>query len=353
MLRERTFFLVLATLIVAGVAVGRFSGSRREVQPALRVQPRWQTKHARTWQERSFDQPLVIAPAAGVRLARPVSLKVDRSGDVLVLDWSDASVRRFSPSGQPGVSYHLPPGTPGGNPEDFDVDAGGNVWICYHDAGTVASFEPGGKLLATWHFARNPHRIMSAGSAGSAGNDGLVIFAADAGRDLFARYSPRGELAGGFGRLLAGDSQDLLALDGDVARDGAGGFVYAAAHTGLLASYSLNGEPRFLVRTIDPVALPKIVATAGGSRKIAPGSPFAALTVSVSGGLIHVLADLPSRKGGSSRAFDVYDDRDGGYLYSFHAPEQTAFALVAGDRLYTIRDDVVTRWRMLGPGSPG
>ncbi len=356
--RERTFFLVLATLIVAGVAVGHFGDGRREVQPALRLQPQSQKKHARSWQERSFVKTMVIAPAAGVRLARPVSLKEDRSGDVLVLDWSDASVRRFSPSGRPGVSYHLPPGTAGGNPEDFDVDAAGNVWICYHDAGTVASFEPGGRLRKTWHLASNPHRVIfagSAGSAGSAGEGGLVVFAADAGRDLFARYSAQGELVGGFGRLLAGGSQDLLTLDGDVARDGrddAGGFVYAAAHTGLLASYTLNGEPRFLVRTIDPVALPKIVAASGGSQKIAPGSPLAALTVSVSGGLIHVLADLPSLQGGSSRAFDVYDNRDGSYLYSVHTPEPTAFALVAGDRVYTIRDDVVTRWRMLGPGSP-
>jgi hypothetical protein len=54
--------------------------------------------------------------------------------------------------------------------------------------------------------------------------------------------------------------------------------------------------------------------------------------------------------GGPGRALDVYSNRDGQYLYSFHAPEQTPFTLVAGDRLYSIHDDVVTRWRMAPAG---
>jgi hypothetical protein len=261
-----------------------------------------------------------------------------------VLDWAAASVRRFSPDGQPRVSYGLPSGATGGNPDDFDIDDDGNVWICYQDAGTVVELAPGGKLLKTWHLPSRPHRVISKAPGG------LVIFAANSGRYLFHRYSAEGELAGGFGQLLAGESQDLLTLDGDVARDGAGGFVYAAAHAGLLASYTLSGEPRFLVRTIDPIELPKIVQESGHPSKLAPGSRLAALTVSVSGGLIHVLVDLPVFQGGSGRALDVYSNRDGRYLYSFHAPERTPFALVAGDRVYTIRDDVVTRWRMTPAG---
>jgi hypothetical protein len=337
--RDRTFFLVLASLIVGGVVAGHFNQNRREVQPVLRVHPRAQQRQARIWQERSFVKSQVLSPGAGAPLVRPLSLKEDRAGDLLVLDWSDASVRRFSAGGKPGVSYRLPAGASGGNPEDFDVDGDGNVWICYHDAGTVVELEPGGRLLRTWHLASSPHRVMAAGAGG------LVIFAANAGKYLFHRYSPQGELAGGFGQLLAGDSQDLLTLDGDVARDGAGGFVYAATHTGLLAAYTLTGEPRFLVSTIDPVPLPKILAVSGGPHKIAPGSPFAALTVSVSGDEIYVLADVPA-----GRALDVYSNRDGRYLYSFHAPEPTPFAFVAGDRMDTIRDDVVTRWRMTPAG---
>jgi hypothetical protein len=348
MQRERTFFLVLATLVVAGVAVGHFDFDRGEVQPVLRASPRPQRGHVRIWQERSFVKTLGLAPNAAARLVRPLSLKEDRSGDLLILDWSAAAVRRFSPDGQPRISYALPPGAPRGNPDDFDVDAAGNVWICYHDTGAVVELDPGGRLLNTWHLASSPHRVLAAAPAG---DGGLVILAGNSGRFLFHRYSPQGELVGGFGQLLTGDSQDLLTLDGDVARDGAGGFVYAAAHAGLLASYTLNGEPRFLVRTIDPVEMPKIVQESGHPIKIAPGSRLAALTVSISGDLIYVLVDLPVLMGGPGRALDVYSNRDGQYLYSFHAPEQTPFTLVAGDRLYTIRDDVVTRWRMAPAGS--
>jgi hypothetical protein len=345
--RERTFFLVLATLVVAGVAVGHFDFDRGEVQPVLRSSPRPQPGKARTWQRRSFVKTLVLAPNAAARLVRPLSLKEDRSGDLLILDWSAASVRRFSPDGQPRASYGLPPRAAGGNPDDFDLDAAGNVWVCYHDTGAVVELEPGGRLLKTWHLATSPHRVISAGSVE---DGGLVIFAGNSGRYLFHRYSPQGELVGGFGQLLAGDSQDLLTLDGDVARDGAGGFVYAAAHTGLLASYTVNGELRFLVRTIDPIELPKVVQVSGRPDRISPGSRLAALTVSVSGELIYVLADLPVFQGGPGRALDVYSNRDGRYLYSVRAPEQTPFASVAGDHVYTIHDDVVTRWRMAPAG---
>jgi hypothetical protein len=110
----------------------------------------------------------------------------------------------------------------------------------------------------------------------------------------------------------------------------------------------LQGEPRFLVLTIDPVALPRIVQVPGRPTTVAPGSRLAALTVSVSGDRIYVLADLPVLQGGPGRALDVYANRDGGYLYSLRAPEQTPFALVAGDRVYTIHDQVVTRWQMKG-----
>jgi hypothetical protein len=347
MLRERTFFLVLATLIVAGVAVGYWGESRREVQPSWRASPRAQANPARIWQERSFVKATTLSPATGVALVRPVSLKEDRVGGLLVLDWSAARVRRFSPTGQPGVSYGLQPGAAAGNPDDFDVDAEGNVWICYQNAGTVAELAPAGKLLKIWHLASRPHRVIAQAAGG------LVIFAAESGRTLFHRYSPQGELTAGFGRLLAGGSQDLLALDGDVARDGAGGFVYAAAHAGLLAAYGPRGETRFQVATIDPVELPRIVQVAGKPSRLAPGARLSALTVSVSGDEIYVLADVPARppsKAGRSRALDVYSHRDGRYLYSFHAPEPAPFALVAGDRLYTIRDDVVTRWRMKPAG---
>ncbi|HEX4960531.1 MAG TPA: hypothetical protein VF173_06810 [Thermoanaerobaculia bacterium] len=345
--RERTFFLVLATLIVAGFAVGHFSQSRREVQPELAVHPRPQAERARTWRQPSFVKTLEISPATGAPLVRPLSLKEERSGDLLVLDWSAGSVRRFSPSGEEKVSYHLPAGAKGGSPEDFDVDAAGNVWICYHDDGTVAELDPGGRLLQTWHLASRPHRVLTSNEEAR-----LVAFAADNGPDLFDRYSGKGELLGGFGRLLAGGAQDLLTLDGDVAHDGAGGFVYVATHTGLLASYSLTGEPRFLVESIDPVPLPKLIENSGQPHRLAPGSRLAGLTVSVSGDQVYVLVDLPSENGESTRALDVYSNRDGKYLYSFKAPERTPFALVAGDRLYTIHEDVVTRW-VMAPGKQG
>lgn len=341
MLRDKTFFLVLATLIVAGIAAGPFHHQDHEVQPALRAdgpRPRSQPGPGRVWRERSFARVLTLSPGAGALLSRPLSLKEDRSENLLVLDWP-AGVRRFSPTGEPGAFYHLPTGLPAAEPDDFDVDAAGNVWICSHDTGTVVELDAAAKPLASRHLANGPHRVLAPGQGR------LVVFAGDPGPDLFGRYSAKGELLGGFGRLLAGDLQDPLALDGNVARDD-DGLVYAAIHAGLLAAYTFDGNLRFLVRTIDPVALPKILESPKGERRIAPGSPFAALAVSVSGGRIYVLVDVPAVGGGPSRALDVYGDRDGRYLYSFRAPEQASFALVSGDRLYTIHGDEVTRWRM-------
>src|SRR5262245_17206852 len=108
--RQRTFLLVLATLILAGFVAGRFDvidRGHRDARPAWRVEPRPQPGQARNWQERAFVKTLAIDPA---QLVRPSSLKEDRSGDLLVLDWSAACVRRFSPTGEPRVSYCLPPG---------------------------------------------------------------------------------------------------------------------------------------------------------------------------------------------------------------------------------------------------
>jgi hypothetical protein len=341
MLRDKTFFLVLATLIVAGIAAGPFHHQDREVQPALRgdgPQARSQSGPTRVWRERSFVRTLSLSPGAGAPLSRPLSLKEDRSGDLLVLDWSAGGVRRFSPTGKPGTFYRLPAGTPAANPDDFDADTGGNLWICYQDTGSMAELDAAGKPLQSWRLASRPHRVLAPGQGR------LVVLAGATGPDLFDRYSAQGELLGGFGRLLAGDVQDPLALDGDVARDG-DGFIYAATHAGLLAAYTFDGGLRFLARTIDPIELPKILVSPSGERRVAPGSPLAAIAVSVSGGMIYVLVDAPA-PGGPSRALDVYADRDGRYLYSFHAPEQASFALVAGDRLYTIHGDEVTRWRM-------
>ena len=61
-----------------------------------------------------------------------------------------------------------------------------------------------------------------------------------------------------------------------MAADGEGSFVYAPLYIGLLASYTIEGELRFLVQTINSGSepLPKIIARPNGRQKLEPGSPW-------------------------------------------------------------------------------
>ncbi|HEV2845773.1 MAG TPA: hypothetical protein VG477_13055, partial [Thermoanaerobaculia bacterium] len=134
------------------------------------------------------------------------------------------------------------------------------------------------------------------------------------------------------------------ALDGFVEPDGPEGFVYAGMFTGVLASYTQDGKPRFLVETIDPRPLPRIMRDSRESW-VDQGADYSTLSLSVADAGIHLLSYMRS---GVKRVgtLDTYDRGSGAYLYSRRVPGPCNWAFVTGDHVYTVNHATITKWKL-------
>ena len=161
---------------------------------------------------------------------------------------------------------------------------------------------------------------------------------------LFQRVGANGETFRGFGVLIENQLKDGLVLDGWIEPDDDGGFVYAGRYSGLLASYSLTGEQRYVVKMIDPPDLPKVIQNSEGVRWVDREALDSAVSVSVSGQEIHLLSpfmDGFKRTG----AIDTYSLVDGSYLYSNKIPAPCYQVVVTEHALYTVDETTVSKWR--------
>lgn len=330
--RERTFWMVLATLVLVGLVGGFFTNRERvtplELAPGA-PRPRPQPSRERVWREARFE-PVAAVPL-GRDLELPTLLRVGPGGGVYVLDSGRSRVLRISPEGRILAVF----GDPSlGNPTDVAVGDDGEVWVCDPDKGGIAVFSPEGRL------ARRIDLDPRAGRLALEPGGGFVATSFEGGEGLFRRYSGDGEPQGAFGTLFQEELHTSLAADGWIVTAGSrdsGSWIYPFRNAGLLVAYEGDGRLRYLRQTVDPVPLPSVRIDPAGRQNVVENTPVVTVSGSVVGNDLYLL--------NASRALDVYDAATGTYRYSLKPPEEDArYVVLAGDLLYSAGRRGVTIW---------
>lgn len=329
--RERTFWMVLASLVLVGLAAGHF-GRRAGTYPLSLAEgsppPRPQEARERVWRTARFEPVANVPAGEGKMLAMPTVLRVDGRGDVYILDSGRSEVRRLSPAGRPLTVYSDPSL---GNPTDVAVGAGGEVWVCDPDHHQIAVFSAAGRLLRKIEVDPAVARLI----VNPAG--GFVAVGLTGGEGLFRRYSADGEPEGSFGALFQEEFHTWVPADGWFVSGEPGVLIYPFRYAGLLVSYTMDGRLRFFRQTIAPVPLPNVRIDAAG-RPSVPDAPLVSVSSSIVGEDLFVFT--------GERVLDVYDAEAGSYRYSIRPPEKDArYVVLTADRLYSASRRGVTVWR--------
>jgi hypothetical protein len=335
-------FLSLSYLIGS---VSKGSPTAVEVQPAFLGgvnAPRIQSARERVWREHAFEEVTTLSPAA---LTKPAILRVDEAGQIYVLDWADLRIKMFSPDGNILKTLGKGKGAGAGafvNPTSFSVGAGGELWVSDPLQRRITRLDADGKARTTVPQS-SVDRIAVAG-------DVLITMAPPSRNAFIEVYDLSGDHLKSFGEMIEDQYENGLVLDGNIVADGESReFIYGGRYAGVIARFSADGERRFVVQTIDGTPPPKIVGI-GESQKLKPNGPQAVMGMSIVGDELYVLSGtLADGAGGTGRqVMDVYDKRDGNYLFSLKLPTACREAVVRAGHVYTLGDKGVTVWRF-GP----
>jgi hypothetical protein len=344
----KSLYRDLVILIVVGVIIGALSFAIGyifnppeafvEVHPTFLkdASPKPQPVGVRTWREYQFDKLLVIDSTA---VAQPMVMQLDRAGNIYILDWSDFRIKMFSPNGALVKTFGEGKGS-FTNPTDFAVGSTGEVWVCDPPQRKITGFNADGGVMRTISPQRAVDRITLA-------DNRLIAMASPGGTTLFEIYSPSGERLKTFGELIENQPEYGIALDGNVIVDEERQrFFYGSLYAGMLAAYDIQGQQRFIAQTIDGISLPVVQIMSRGI-KVQSNSPLAILGIRVLGDQLYVLSGSTVSTDGNAKAqiMDVYDKRDGTYLFSFRLPLACSDILIQSDRLYTLGKDEVTGWQ--------
>jgi hypothetical protein len=334
--RERVFWVVLASLILAGLVASFFGDRPRTVQLTLSPEAPplvAQTAAAKSWREARFEPIADIPAGETLPLRNPTLLRLDGRGNLYVLDSGESQVERYSLDGRL-ASVYGPADL--GNPSDMAVGEDGSVQVLDPDRRRITVFSPQGTIARRIALDRTAFRIALDRQ------NGFVAALHRSGRHLFQRFSAGGEPGAAFGAFFPEEVQSSLTADGWIVPIGPDAFVYPFRHAGLLASYTLDGRLRFFRRTIDPLRLPPVHFDTAGGQTIDPAAPQASFSASVVGRDLFVL----SAGSGKDRVVDVYDAETGSYRWSLRPPEPDArYVVLTADRLFSASRRGVTIWR--------
>jgi hypothetical protein len=305
--------------------------------------PKTQTATGRVWKDHSFEKMLALDSTI---LSDPKITRVDDTGQIYAMDWADFKVKMFSPEGKFLKSFGEGKGDGLGtgagafiNPTSFSVRPGGDVWVSDPQQRKITHFNPNGGAQAL-ALPDAVYRIAAVG-------DVLFTMSPPGQSALFKVYNPTGEQLKSFGEIIQEQPGNGIVLDGYIVGDAeSNGFVYGGRYMGVMAGYDANGEQRFVVRTIDVPTPPKVLDI-GGKRKMKPNSTQSILTMSIMGDQLYVLsgAAVGGAGGAAEQVMDVYDKRDGTYLFSLKLPVGCKEAVVRPGYVYTRDDGGVTVWR--------
>ena len=343
-MKNRSFWPVLLAVVVVAlvVAVVTRGGALAASQPryvaevALADQPS-PGDARRIWKEVSWQRLAELGEDK--ELFGPLHLELGADGHAFVVDYGDTTIKEFSQGKLVRTYGHGKGQGPGefGVINDLSLGPDGTLWVADHANGRITVFDAHGAVQETLKPELRPYRLAVAGT-----RDFLVL--QPEGADLFARFDPKGELLGTFGRLVEKQETFPLVLDGwiDPAPDGT--YVYAAHFAGILGRYDRSGKPLFLVNTIDAKPLPRLVRAARGRTWVDREAEASSWSLSVAGDEIHLLA--ADRNGLTiDRAIDTYRLSDGKYLYSRPVPEACDEVMVGKDTVFTVTGTTVTEWR--------
>lgn len=346
MIRDtKRFFILLVCVIVCGLFVGWLLEDNTTAtvrfeeldQPPLR-----QAARNRTWKRTPKEAVWRVGGEDNQALLYgPINLKVDARGIVYVIDYGDLSVKSFSPEGRFLTKFGHGRGQGPGefsSITDLSVDLDGGIMIVDQSNGRITKFDPMGRFVKTLRL-QMPYRVVVEPMSGR-----LVVMLPPGASHLFGLFDPDGKPLRSFGRFLAKQEENSIALDGWIEPTTGGGFVYAPLYAGFIASYSKEGRPRFLVETVDPNPLPKIVKGAE-AMWISGDAEIETQSLSVDHREIYLLSSI-SNGPRLIGTIDAYDTADGRYLYSRRLPEACSWALVRKGFLYTATDTRVTKWRL-------
>jgi len=334
----RPFLVVVLTIITVGAILGGLSGRLRDIDPQTVAAIDLQPVTERVWRAQP-DRLVWRLDAEDLRVKGSILLEVDEAGCLLVVDFDDMIVRKFSPQGQLLQRFGDPDsGIAFASVTDIEETDSGELWVADNSSRRVFVFDSAGELQRMIELAAWPYRIVVF-PGGS-----FVIMHPMESDSLFGRFNRDGQPAESFGRWIA-DQQTLgLALDGWLASDRHGGFVYGALYGGFLAAYEGNGRQRFAVRTIDGRSLPSLESRESGGIMIDPEAQTSILSLSVSGDEIHVLGAVQQglRRLGT---IDTYDLSSGRYKFSRRVPEGCRRVVVTETLIYTVGERSIAAWQ--------
>jgi hypothetical protein len=339
---------VIVTSLVVGSAVdlrGFNVGVPDHLDASLRRVPP-QDHRERRWQSMSFERVFTIGDesARDGALLYASTLKVSEDGGIFVVDGAEWLLKEFSSDGKLVARYGHGRGQGPGefiSLTDFDVSRPGEVWVADGHAGRISVFERGGELKRLIKMTLTPYRLVCTGS-----RTFTILMITGTGVP-FRRFDEAGNDLKPLPAFLDGRSDGPFALDGLVASDGTGGYVYVGRYVGLVARYTSAGKLAYLVRTINAKGLPKIAKASNGDRWIDREEIPNAQSVNVSGGKIFILTPIKKALR-LTGAIDVYNLADGRYLYSLKPPALTKHAIMTASHAYTVDNISLAMWKHSG-----
>jgi hypothetical protein len=345
----RRFIFLMLAVIVTSLIVGSAVDLRgfdvtvpRHLEAALRRVPP-QKQRERVWRPIHFEKVFAIGDesARDGALLYASTLKVSADGGIFVVDGAEWLLKEFSPEGKLVARYGYGKGQGPGefiSLTDFDVSHPGEVWVSDGHAGRISIFERGGRLKRQIKLTLTPYRLVRTAS------QTFTILMITGSGSPFRLFDESGEDRRALPAFLDGRSDGPFAVEGLLAPDGAGGFIYVGRYVGLIARYSPAGTLDYLVKTINAKGLPKVAKATNGDRWIDREELPNAQSVNVSEGKIFVLT--PVRKAlRITGSIDVYNLADGRYLYSLRPPALTKHAVMTSDRAYTVDNITLAMWR--------
>jgi len=348
-LRQDLRILLTAGLILAGLsfAIGYVTDTPLtivNVQPTFleerRLAPKTQHTKNRILKEYTFQRMVIID---STRIAKPIIMRADITDNIYILDWADLRIKLFSPTGSLLNIFGEVKGSPLSrllNPTGFSVGLNGELWVCDPPQRRIIQITPKGTVAQTLIPKSAVDRITVVG-------DTLITMAPPGAKFLFELYSLSGRFLKSFGEFIEDQPEYGIVLDGELVGDNqAQQFIYGGRYTGILAGYSLDGEQRFIARTIKTASLPKVLII-DGRKKVEPSSTIAILSMNIVDDRLYVLSGSSMRavEKGQGQIVDVYNKFNGTYLFSFQLPVACRQAIIRSDRVYTLTESEVTVWR--------
>ncbi|HEX2079276.1 MAG TPA: 6-bladed beta-propeller [Longimicrobium sp.] len=263
------------------------------------------------------------------------------NGHVYVLDFGDRTIKEFSPDGTFLRSYGKGKGRGPGellNPTDFQVTTGGEVWVLDPAQGRIQVFDARGEPVRTLRVEvpANRFALYSDGSYVLLGKSEWLLY----------HFTTTGVPAGGFGRLVADQDRNTVALQGEISLLPDGDILYGPMRGGYLARFARSGALVYYRESVDPKPYPDLKFYRGGGSTVKRDARQALSTIGmgVDGEEVWVLT-VAEVDGHPRGAVDVYATSGGTYRYSFVSPQGSAANVHLTRRhLYVVGDTVVTRW---------